>query len=81
MKTSVYKGIEIKVLFNTVSVYIDGVLHVRFKKDSWLGVQSWLEGEGKYCIEYYFNTRSILTEYDSKDKWLAILLELNKFKF
>lgn len=72
--------VEVKTSFNTIRILINDVLHVALKKDEFVGVQTWIEGTGKWCIEYHLKTTSILTEQDSKEKWEAIIKELEKIE-
>lgn len=64
--------------FYWISIYINDVLHVLLDRSMFIGIQSWLEGDDKYVIEYYFKEgASITTEYNSKDKFEFILRELD----
>lgn len=58
------------------SLYINGVLHLKFKYKDLKGIQSY--ECGVYTIEYYLRGKTIVTEYSSKDKWLKILKQLDK---
>lgn len=70
-------------------VYINDVLHLGVKKEEFTGVQSWLNpttpeersvgfGGMKYVIEITTKTNCIKCEYDSREKWEAILKLLDK---
>lgn len=70
----------------SISIFFGDHLHLRLLFRDIRGVQSWIEyvppdksyPEGiKYCIEYYFSTNSILSEYNKKETWTDIL---NYFK-
>lgn len=73
-------NIKVVLSYNTLRIFIDNILHLSFKKDSLIGIQSWVE-ENKYCIEYYLVNGSILSEYDSVVKWKLILKELSKLNY
>jgi len=64
---------EIKVTAYTISILINGVPHVSIKKDELIGIQSWIEHETLYFIEFTLRSGLIETEYDSKEKWLSVL--------
>lgn len=73
--------IEVKVNYDTIRIYIDNTLYVLIKRNEFAGLQSWAEGANKYCIEFYTNNTSILTEQDSKEKWINIINALDKNLF
>lgn len=79
----IYKmKVQIKGSFFQIKIFIDEILHLSFYKEDFIGIQSWIEGtlqEFKiYKIEYSFKTTTIVSEYDSIEKWRAVLLELAK---
>jgi hypothetical protein len=62
--------------FKCFRLYINDSLHLDLLMDTYNGMQSWLEGSGRYnyVIEYYRkNDELILCEYDDKQIWLDIL--------
>jgi hypothetical protein len=62
---------------NFIYIYISTLLHLVFKTDTYIGFQSWID-EDYYIIEHYFNNgTTIKSKYDTKDKWQAILKELD----
>jgi hypothetical protein len=66
-------------LYEQLSVYIDGKLHLRIKLLDLVGFQSWIHGSNEYFIEYYFASRDkITTVYGTKDKWFKMLEILDK---
>jgi hypothetical protein len=70
-------NVELKIDHYTIKLLIDGYIHVFIRREQFVGFSSWSDGNNKYAIEYYTITNSILTEQDTKDKWLSILNELN----
>lgn len=64
--------------FDSIKIRFGGVLHAHITKSKLLGVQSWRYGPKKFSIEYVMVGGSILTEYDSEQKWKTILHELDK---
>ena len=70
-------NVELKIDHYTIKLFIDGYIHVFIRREQFVGFSSWSDGNNKYAIEYYTITNSILTEQDSKEKWLSILNELN----
>jgi hypothetical protein len=73
--------VSISISKSAIKIYIDDVLHLIFKQEELIGVQSWVAGDGdkvrKYYIEYYTKTQTILTEYDEQEKWYKILKKLD----
>lgn len=62
-----------------IKIYINDILHLKFKEREFLGIQSWKEGKELFCIEYYFqNDQVILSEYDEMEKWIEILKLIEK---
>ena len=66
---------DIKIKDNAIKIYFNGYIHVAIKQKDIKGFQSWIMGDEnkKYCIEFYIDKVSILTEYDERDKWETIL--------
>lgn len=73
------KPYEVVVGYDYCKVYINGLLHISFRLEKFVGLQSWLDrGKNRYYIEYTFSDDgAILTEYDTKELWEGILDELN----
>ena len=71
--------IKVEVRYDAVQVLIDGVLHLHVIRSKLLGVQSWVrEAEGAYVIEFAMQGGSMESDYDTKEKWLAVLAGLSK---
>lgn len=70
--------IDIIIEFDTIKIYIKTILFLAIRRDEYVGLQSWIEGEMKWKIEFYLKTTSIITEFNSKEKWKAMLTELDK---
>ncbi len=66
--------------YNELSIYFDTILHIKIKLDEFVGIQSWRSG-GVFFIEYILKTNRIKSEYDTKEKWLAVLKLLDEFEF
>lgn len=65
--------------FDTVKIYFNGSLHVAFIKSKFAGLESWMEGPGKYIVEYTFSCGAIMTcEYDTEEHWLELLKVLDE---
>lgn len=58
-------------------VFIDNSLHVCIDQKEFVGISSWYDCETMCVIEYITKTNCIRTEFDSVDKWKAVLNELN----
>jgi hypothetical protein len=71
--------ISITHTIKDLRIYIDGVLHVHLLCDKYVGLQSWIERDGKYCIELSVSEgKNILMEYENKETWVAILKLLDE---
>lgn len=70
---------EVKVADNRVTIYNNGLLHLTFKKEGLVGIQSYIDGDkNMYTIEYYFEKDVVIsTEYNTIEKWIEILKQLN----
>jgi hypothetical protein len=69
--------VELQIDHYNFKLLINDYIHVFIERDRFVGFQSWSDKNGKYAIEFYTTTGSILTEQDSREKWIAILTELN----
>ena len=68
--------IEIKRDFQSLKIYINGLLHLEIRMNNHDGVQSWYEGSKKkmYFIEFYRKEGNpILLAYDEYENWKTIL--------
>jgi hypothetical protein len=68
----------ISLEFDSLRIYFGDTLHLHVKRSKLLGVQSWRYGENNYSIEYTMDGNNILTEYDDKEKFEAILRRLDE---
>ena len=72
--------ILVKATMAYLSITINEIPHLFFSLKEFQGFQSWLEGNEKYVIMYYFTNRTkIKTEYNSKEKFEFILNELKTY--
>lgn len=70
--------IEAAIEFDAVRITINGVTHLRFKRSKLLGMQSWVrQPTGQFFLELTFEGGVILADYDSREKWEAILQQLD----
>lgn len=67
-----------KIKFNTIKIYVNGVLHLSFFKTKKVTVESWIEGAGHYIIEINTGDVLLLCEYDTMEKWTAVLDALDE---
>lgn len=59
-------------------IYINEKLHLLFKDENLNGLQSWIENDNKFVIEFYFKEgKSIIAEYEDRDLWETILKEID----
>jgi len=61
----------------SVCILINGIPHLKFLKSKYLGVLSWYESNVDFRIEIYLKGQIIKTEYNSLEKWEAVLNILN----
>lgn len=72
--------IEVKVRYNAICIFINEVLHLRVNNRlKLLGVQAWeRRPEGKWIIEYVMDGATMESDYDDREKWLAVLDGLSR---
>lgn len=63
---------------NYYKVFINNMLHFSISCYGILGIQTWVKGSGWFCIEIYMKEKNMLLEYDSFDKWKAVINLLNQ---
>lgn len=70
--------IKVEMQHYALRVYVNDILHVSIPRGN-IAVQSWRDGPNHYSIEYYYGAgQKILTEYDSEEKWHAVLAGLDR---
>ncbi len=62
---------------NYVKVFINGILHLSVLYNKVLGMQTWINSTGWYCIEIYTENKDIMCECDSVEKWSSVIKLLN----
>mgnify|MGYP003440852097 FL=1 len=62
----------------SVCISINGIQHLNFLKRKYIGLQSWYESKNDFKIEIYLDGAIILLEYNSLEKWQAILKIINE---
>ena len=66
-------------LLDDFRVYIDDILHLKFRYNLTIGLQSWVENYRMYVVEIYFkDSEKIRLEYDNRPLWELILKEIDK---
>lgn len=61
-----------------IRIFINGTLHLFLRRSEIVSFQSWYVNKNNLKIEIYTNTRDILLEYNSVEKWKEILKLLNE---
>lgn len=56
-----------------VDIHINGISHLSFSKDKYRGRQAWYESKNTFKLEIYLEGATMLIEYNSIDKWKAII--------
>lgn len=59
-------------------VLIDDTIHVCIDRKEFVGVTSWYDCETQCSIEWVTKTNTFRTEYDSVEKWKAVLQALKE---
>jgi hypothetical protein len=62
-------------------IKINGLPHVVFRSEDFLGFESHIELRGVqeyFIIEYHLKDKSIVTEFDERRNWLAMLKKLDE---
>ena len=59
-------------------ILIDELPHVVIDAKEFKGFHSWRDSDTLCCIEFITRTNKIKVEYDSVEKWKAVLKELNE---
>lgn len=56
-----------------VDVHINGISHVSFIKNKYIGRSAWYESKNCFKLEIYCKGKTILLEYNSFEKWESII--------
>lgn len=76
--------IESKIENGYFKIFINNTLHLQFRIEDYLGMQSWIYPykATPYHIEFTLKSKAtILCQYDNIDKWKKILELINKIDF
>lgn len=69
--------VEVTIKLNNLTIKIAGILHVYIPRFNNISFQSWKYDKFKYyAIEYYTETGTMLTEYDTPELWQNILNQI-----
>lgn len=73
-------NIRAEISFASVRVYMGDLLHLDFRRDSYVGMQAW-KYPGYWAIEIYCkDCAPILAEYEREETWHAVLDALASVK-
>lgn len=68
-----------KIDAGVFTLYVNGLMHLRFDVKNLLAFHSYKDSNSSYGIDVYLNGEAIVSlEYDTKEKWQAVLKELDK---
>lgn len=71
--------IKLELKDNRLRLIINGKIHLFLNNFSdFVGFQSWIGDNNRYYIEFYTKTQDFFTEYDTNEKWSAVLNLLNE---
>lgn len=66
--------IEVTPEFEAIVIRIGGIMHLWVDRTKLLGIQSWvMSGRRQFVIEFAMDGGTITTDYDTREKWEAIL--------
>jgi hypothetical protein len=66
------------IWLTSVCIYIDGILHLKFRRSSFVGLQSWPD-ESCFTIEITVSGAAPITaQYEKRETWAAVLDTLDK---
>lgn len=66
--------IDVCVEYDALRIYFNGALHVHIVRSQLIGVQSWMRrATGKYYVEFTLVGGTITCDYDTPQKWRAVL--------
>ena len=69
---------EVTVSYESIKIHFGGMLHLHLQRPVF-AVQSWAqERQAKFTIQYTTAGGEVTSEYDSREKWAAILAALDK---
>jgi hypothetical protein len=74
----VKNDVEVKIEENNCRVYINGLIHVSFHIEQFVGIKSYIVKKHFYHIDYIMETIIIETDFKCQKLWEAILKELSK---
>jgi hypothetical protein len=63
---------------DAIVIRCHGLIHVHIRMSDYIGFQSWMNGDKNYAVEFTLRGGDLLCEYDSRDKWEAVLRGLEK---
>ena len=69
--------VKINLIGDIFTIHINDLLHL-YICEPIISIQSYNKQDKFFNIEYQTKNQTIITEYDSKDKWITILKELGK---
>lgn len=56
-----------------VDIHINGISHISFLKKKYIGRLAWYESKNDFKLEIYLKGKTILTEYNSLEKWKSVI--------
>ena len=69
--------VKINLIGDIFTIHVNDLLHL-YICEPIISIQSFSKQDKFFNIEYQTKNQTIITEYDSKDKWITILKELGK---
>lgn len=62
---------------DNIRIFINGYFHIYILKKNLVAINSFKNAENDFSIHIHFKTTTIKLQYDKKELWSNVLLELN----
>jgi hypothetical protein len=62
---------------DNIRIFINGYLHIYILKQNLVAINSFKNAENDFSTHIHFKTTTIKLQYDKKELWSNVLLELN----
>lgn len=79
MKVEHSNNVKVLIDISFITIYINDLIHFTIRRDPLIAIQSYKNGHLSYKIEYETNEKTIVTEYNNKEIWEAILKGLGEY--
>lgn len=72
--------IDSEVKDNAIRIKMNGIIHLLIKRTEFIGFYAWILGNDNfsYGITFQMKTRQFDSVYDTQEKWLEVLKQLDR---